>query len=116
MPVSWRIMNGLVYLESDEPATFEQWRRAVEGALADPGYQPGMGIIHDWRKHRTLLPSAEVLKRSDYLARNAARFGRTRWALLVDSNAGFGMGRMAETLTGPGAALRVFRDPIAAEA
>ena len=60
--------------------------------------------------------AAEVLRRSDYLARNAPRFGRTRWALLVDSNASFGMGRMAETLMGPGAALRVFRDPVEAEA
>ncbi len=116
MPVSWRIMNGLVYLESDEAATFEEWRGAVEGAIADPAFQPGMGIIHDWRKHRTLLPSAEVLKRSEYLARNAARFGRTRWALLVDTRAGYGMGRMAETLTGSGAALRVFRDAVEAEA
>jgi hypothetical protein len=116
MPVSWRIMNGLVYLESDEAATFEEWRDAVDAALADPAVRPGMGIIHDWRKHRTSLPSAEVKKRAEYVARNAARFGQTRWALLVDSSVGYGMGRMAEALTGLGAALRVFRDPVEAEA
>jgi hypothetical protein len=109
-------MNGLVYLESDEAATFEEWRGAIDCAWADPAFRPGMGIIHDWRKLRNVLPSAEVVKRSEYLAHNAARFGRTRWALVVDNNAGFGMGRMAETLTGSGAALRVFRDPVEAEA
>jgi hypothetical protein len=75
-----------------------------------------MGIVHDWRKHRTALSSAEVARRSAYLAHNAARFGKTRWALLVDNNAGFGMGRMAETLTGSGTGLRVFRDLVEAEA
>ena len=116
MPVSWQIVDGLVHLESDEAATFEEWRDAVDAALADPAWRPGMGILHDWRKHRTSLPSAEVAKRSAYLAHNAARFGQTRWALLVDSSASFGMGRMAETLTGAGTRLRVFRDPVEAEA
>jgi hypothetical protein len=75
-----------------------------------------MGIIHDWRKHATALSSSEVTKRSAYLAQNAPRFGGTRWALLVGNNAGYGMGRMAETLTGSGTGLRVFRDPVEAEA
>ena len=116
MPVSWQIRNGLVRLESDEAATFEEWRDAVDAAIADPAFRAGMGIIHDWRKHANALPTAEVSKRSEYLARNAARFGRTRWALLVDNSVGYGMGRMAETLTGSGAVVRVFRDPVEAEA
>ena len=109
-------MNGLVHLESDEGATFEEWRDAVDAALADPAFRPGMGIVHDWRKHASPLPTAEVKERSEYLARNAERFGRTRWALLVDNSASFGMGRMAQTLTGSGTGLRVFRDPVEAEA
>lgn len=115
MPVSWRITNGLVHLESSEGATFEEWRDAVDAAWADPAFRPEMGIVHDWRKLRAGLPTAEVEKRSDYLASNAARFGRTRWALLVDSPVAYGMGRMAETLTGTGTGLRVFRDPAEAE-
>jgi hypothetical protein len=116
MSVSWRIADGLVWLESDEAATFEEWRGALEAALADPEFRAGMGVLHDWRRHRGVMPSAEVLKRSEYLARNAARFQRIRWAVVVASNAGFGLGRMAEVLTEPGAALRVFRDPVEAEA
>jgi hypothetical protein len=116
VPVSWRIANGLVHLESSEGATFEEWRDAVDAAWADPAFRDGMGIVHDWRKLRAGLPTPEVEKRSEYLAANAARFGRTRWALLVDSAAAYGMGRMAETLTGTGTGLRVFRDPAEAEA
>ncbi len=116
MPVSWRITNGLVHLESDEAATFDEWHAAVEAALADPAFRPGMGILHDWRKHRGVPPAAEVLRRSEYLARNAAPFDRMRWALLVATNAGYGLGRMAEVLTEPGVRLRVFRDPAEAEA
>ena len=115
MPVSWRISNGLVYLESSEGATFEEWRDAVDAAWSAPDFQAGMGIVHDWRKLRAGLPTAEVEKRSDYLVNNAARFGRTRWALLVDNTVAFGMGRMAETLTGSGTGLRVFRDPVEAD-
>jgi hypothetical protein len=116
VPVSWRIFEDVVYLESDEGATFEEWRDAIDAAWADPAFQAGMGIVHDWRKLRTALPTAEVEKRSDYLARNAARFGRTRWALVVDSTSGYGMGRMAETLAGSGAVVRVFRNHGEAEA
>ena len=116
LPISWRIFEGIVYLESDEATTFEEWRDAVGAAISDPAFRPGMGIIHDWRKHATALSSAEVTRRSAYLAQNAARFGRTRWALLVDNSAGYGMGRMKEALTGSGTELRVFRDPVDAEA
>ena len=116
VPVSWRIVNGLVYLESTQGATFEEWRDAVDFALADPAYQVGMGILHDWRRLQTALPTAEVVRRSQYLAKSAARFGRTRWALVVDTSAAYGMGRMAEALTGSGTGLRVFRDPAEAEA
>lgn len=116
MPVSWRIVDGLVFLESTKAATFEEWRDAVDCALADDAFQVGMGIVHDWRQLETALPTAEVVKRSQYLASNADRFGRTRWALVVDTTTAYGMGRMAETLTGSGTGLRVFRDPAEAEA
>src|SRR5260221_1038831 len=115
MPVLWRFTSGLVYLESSEGATFEEWRDAIDAVWADPAFEPGMGIVHDWRKLRAGLPTAEVEKRSEYLAANAAPFGRTRWALLVDSPVAYGMGRMAETLTGTGNGLRVFPDPAQAE-
>lgn len=117
MPVSWRIENGLVWLESTEPSAFEEWRAAVEGFLAHPDYRPGMGAIHDWRQHQSGLPTGEIRARSHYIVRNAAIFGTMRWALVAPADVAYGMGRMAETLTAAHPLeLRTFRDMAAAEA
>lgn len=117
MPVLWRIENDLVRIESSEPSAFEEWRAAVEGFLAHPDYRPGMGAVHDWRGHRNGLPASEIRVRSHYLVRNAAAFGRMRWALVAPADVAYGMGRMAETLTAaPLLELRAFRDMVEAEA
>jgi hypothetical protein len=42
MPVSWRISQRVVFLESTGKPTFAEWRAAVDAFLADPDYAPGM--------------------------------------------------------------------------
>jgi hypothetical protein len=117
MPVRFGIHDGLVRLESDEPSSFAEWAAAVEGFLVHPDYRRGMGAIHDWRRHRQGLPREEIRARSAFLTANAHRFGAMRWALIAPADAAYGMGRMAEVLTGaPLLELRVFRDPEEAEA
>lgn len=113
MPVSWRISHGLIWLESDEAATFEEWQSAIEAALAHPDHRPGMGVIHDWRRLRAAPSTDEIRARARY----GATLGPIRWALVVPGDASYGMGRMAEILTEQHAIeLRTFRDLAEAEA
>ncbi len=116
MPISWRIANGVVLLESAETATFREWCEALKGFLADPDYRPGMGVIHDWRRLLTASPSTEIMARAEYVTEIPAMKG-TRWALIVAGTVTYGMGRMAEILMETSSVeLRVFRDMAEAEA
>jgi len=113
MPISWRIADGLVWLESDGNVPFEEWRAAVEAALAHPDYRPGMGVVHDWRSLKWAPSTNEIGARARY----GATLGPIRWALVVPNDVGYGMGRMAEILTDePPIQLRTFRDIKDAEA
>lgn len=113
MPVSWRISDGLLWLESDGVASFEEWREAVEAALRHPDHRPGLGVVHDWRRLRVAPEAEQLHARASY----AGRLGARRWAVVVDGRAGYGMGRMAEILTEPKPVeLRVFQDIGEAEA
>lgn len=113
MPISWRISDGLVRLESHGDVAFDEWKAAVDAALAHPDHRPGMGVLHDWRGMRTSPSTAEIEARARY----GAGLGPIRWALVVPSDVGYGMGRMAEILTErPPIELRTFRDLGEAEA
>lgn len=116
VPISSRIANGVVLLESAETATFTEWCEAFKGFLADPDYRPSMGVIHDWRRLLTAPPSTEIMARAEYVTEIPAMKG-TRWALIVAGTAAYGMGRMAEILMETSSVeLRVFRDMAEAEA
>jgi hypothetical protein len=113
MPISWRVCEGFVRLESDGEVAFTEWRAAVDAALAHPDYRPGMGILHDWRRLRGAPSPEEIWRRADH----GAQLGPIRWALVAPTTVAYGMGRMAEFLTEELAIeLRVFRDIAEAEA
>jgi hypothetical protein len=113
MPISWRVADGLVWLESEGLVPFEEWRAAVDAALKHPDYRPGMGVLHDWRGLHEPPEAADIRSRAEY----GAKLGRIRWALVVSSDVGYGMGRMAEILTEtPLIELRAFKDIAEAEA
>jgi len=120
MPVSWRISKGIVFLESDEEAIFEEWRLSLEGALTSSDYRPGMGLVHDIRRMGRVPAAAEVLARVYFLARQMRIYGIKRWAIVATGGAAYGMGRIGEAIVddGPNAELqfRVFRDLAEAEA
>jgi hypothetical protein len=112
MPVSWRISKGIVWLESAEPVTFDEWKAAIEGALSDKGYQPGMGILHDQRRLKHGPSIEEGRARVNFVASRRIR----KWAVLADSPDGYGMARVGQALSEQTAtAIRAFRDPVEAE-
>jgi hypothetical protein len=112
MSVSWRI-DGAVLLESDEKATLEEWKAAVDAALRAPAFERGMAVVHDLRRMFRVPSPQEAQERVDFLARRSQAFGIRRWAIVVAGTAQFGMGRMAEFLSdgAPGVDFRVFREP-----
>jgi hypothetical protein len=117
MPISWRIVDGVVFLKSIGSATFEEWRAAVEGFLAHPDHKPGMGVVHDWRGLGEAPLPSDIRTRADYVKRHASSLARPRWALVVTEGVNYGMGRMAEGLVdGSSVELRAFRDLAEAEA
>jgi hypothetical protein len=115
MPATVTFLDAFVRLETDDDVTFAEWRAAAEGILANPRYRRGMGVLHDWRRRTRALDAAEIEARSSHLV--GSRFAPMRWALLVERAVDFGMGRMAEALLDASAIeLRVFQDPVEAEA
>jgi hypothetical protein len=112
MPVSWHFSDGILFVESDEQATLDEWKAAIDGALANSDYEPGMGVLHDTRltKH---FPSIEEAKERVAFVQ---RCGIRRWAVLAGSQLGYGLGRMGEGLSsGTSTQVRAFKDPAEAE-
>jgi hypothetical protein len=117
VPVSWRIAEDLVRIESDDPVTFEEWRSAVDGFSADPAFHPGMGVIHDWRSRTVTVTTVEIERRADYLIARTRSHGSIRWAVVVHRDVDFGMARVGEALVADARSIdfAVFRDVTAAE-
>jgi hypothetical protein len=110
VPVSWQITNGLVQLESDEAATFEEWREATQRALASSSYRPGMGLVHDQRRVVRVPLAGEIEARAYYAAGQMRAHAVRRWALVVKGDAAFGMGRMGEALANDTVEFRAFME------
>jgi hypothetical protein len=118
VPVSWTITDGIVRLESDDAATLDDWRATVDAFRRHADYRTGMGVINDWRKRARAITAQDAQARTSYMVQYGAAFGPTRWAVVVSRDVDFGMARVEEApLEGvPNITLRVFRDPIEAEA
>jgi hypothetical protein len=114
VPVKWRI-EGVVLLESDAEATFEEWVAALHEAFNDDAFRRGMGVVHDTRQLTRLLHSNEVSRRIAFVAQWMAKTGATRWAVVVPGRGvEYGMARMGEAFADHEAvAFRVFQDDLA---
>jgi hypothetical protein len=117
MPVSWRLADGLVRLESDDPVTIDEWRSAVDGFSSHPDYRHGMSVIHDRRRRSTVVTTKEIRERAEFLTSRAGSLGSTRWAIVAVRDVDFGMARLEEALLGrvPSVDFALFRDPATAE-
>ena len=125
MAISWEIKGGLVWVESIGDSGVDERISTIDAILEDPAYRSGMGLIYDVRRRTSVPEAVEVQQTVSYLASRGKEIGRSRWALVVNTEAGFGMGRMAGALLestsatrAPGSMLtgRVFRDLADAEA
>jgi hypothetical protein len=88
----------LVRLEYRESTTFEEWARVFEAGLRDPAHKPGFNVLLDRRRVNEVLPTVYIQRAVDFIDRHAEMLGRCRMALVVGSQAMYGVGRMAETL------------------
>ena len=113
MPVSWRIAEGCALLESDEMATLDEWKGAVDAALRARDFKRGMAVVHDLRRMFRVPTPDEARARLAFLVSRSREFGVSRWAIVVAGTAHYGMGRMAEFLSEDERAVefQVFREP-----
>lgn len=101
-----------VTLTSHGDPTTEQWRAALEAAVADPEFQPGFGFLSDRRAVSEPPSSSFVREAARYLSERSDVFAGARWAVLVDTAVGYGMARMgqAHVSDGLGMEVEIFRD------
>jgi hypothetical protein len=111
MPVSWRIAEGVVFLESDEAATFDEWKDAVGAALPVARTECVDAVVHDLRQMARVPSLREANARVQVLVQQSKTFGITRWASVVSGPENLGMGQTAEMLgAGELVEFRVFED------
>ena len=116
MPVSWRILDGLVVFDDgDVAATRDEWRAALENALTSSDYRSDMGFVYDLRPRSRMEPATEVLQHVHFLSKEMKARAIKRWAVVAQGGAHYGMARMGETLGG-GRQFRGFREMAEAEA
>jgi hypothetical protein len=74
--------------------SLERWRRTMVEVFADPRFQPGFAVLVDCRT-ATLAPlTSDVFGVVDFLSSRRTELAQTRWAVVVEEPAGFGMARM----------------------
>lgn len=101
----------LVRLEYHEPTPFEEWAKVFEAGLRDPAHRPGFNVLLDRRLVNEVLPTTYIQRAVDFFDRHADILGRCRMALVVKSQAMYGVGRMAESLCeGTCVTFRVFTE------
>ena len=102
MAVTWRIGNDLLRIQSDKDATFEEWRGALDEALAHRDYRHGTPVLHDLSRIKREPSAAETKERVEVMMSRAKVYGFKRWASVVTGPATFGMTRMAQAFASGG--------------
>jgi hypothetical protein len=119
MSVSWRLEAGLLCLESDERATFDGWRTAVEAGLraACDSNAGVVAVVHDLRRMARVPSLREANARVAWLVKQSRAYGVRRWASVVRGLDNLAMAQTAE-MAGAGQAVefRVFEDLAEAQA
>lgn len=115
MPISWRLFEGVVFLESGEEETLAEWQAAVRSALFG---RANLRMLHDARRRMRTPDVAEVKARLSFLIARVEMHRLGRCALVVGNQANYGLGRMAEALveTNPALDFRVFMEMAEAKA
>jgi hypothetical protein len=96
MPLAYDIdTTSRIVLLTCGNTSLDAWRRCMREVLADPQFRSGSGFLVDCRT-ATLAPEiADVRGVVDFLSAHSPALGRSRWAVVVEQPAGYGMARMA---------------------
>ena len=119
MSVEYRIdqERSLVRLEVLDPLDLEQIAETVQRLLSDPKLRPGLNFLSDHSKLQSTATTDLVKSTPPLLVRLSERLGPFRCALVVPSEASYGMARMAGVLAESSPAeVRAFRSLEEAEA
>ena len=95
---------------SDSP--IEEYEAVLAAIFRSPLFQPGFGFLIDRRRFES-PPAAFVRRLIEFLNQNRRSLAGARWAVVVESPAGYGMGRMGQMLaegSGDAVTVCVFRD------
>jgi hypothetical protein len=97
--------------------SFAELREAVDEAVEDPKFEPGMNFLWDHEPNRSNTASIQYLRRTlHYLQLLAEGIGPHSWAIVGHTAAEFGRGRVLEAMSdGTNVTIRAFRSCEAAE-
>ena len=90
----------------------EEYEAVLTAIFCSPLFQPGFAFLIDRRRFES-PPAAFVRRLIEFLNQNRRSLAGARWAVVVESPAGYGMGRMGQMLaegTGDAVTVCVFRD------
>jgi hypothetical protein len=98
--------------------SFAELREAVDQAVEDPKFVPGMNFLWDHEPARSNTASIQYLRRTlHYLQLLAEGIGPHSWAIVGHTAAEFGRGRVLEAMSdGTNVTIRAFRSCEDAEA
>jgi len=95
MPVVVRIdkQQGLVFRKATGTISVEELLASFLSVLQHPDYRSGMSSLNDLREVTVSSYSPQVKKIAEFLKNHSEQTGAARAALVVSSDAMFGMGR-----------------------
>ena len=103
--------RGFVLIEAIGEVTLEDELPVYAEMLAHPGYKPGMPILLDNRRRKSVSDSAHIRRIKGEAESVAERLGGARCAVVVAADAQFGMARMYQLMAEGGPLrIRVFRE------
>ena len=115
MKYALKIYKDLVYAEvvGQGKATVDDFKQITHELISHPLFVFGINFLHDYRDiYVGHLTVDEVKSIADMVSSNRKVLGNGRWAILVNNDLNFGMGRMWEILVSDDVELeiRVFKD------
>jgi hypothetical protein len=119
MPVSWAhdLAGQRTIVTLTDPYSFQEWEETVAAMIAARACEPRGHFLVDRRQ--SAPPTTEFVRRmSETFVEHVVTIGRARVAVVVDSEAGFGMARMSQLLAEaqtPAVTIRAFRSYTEAE-
>jgi hypothetical protein len=88
---------GLVRIRYLGEPSFDEWAECMRAIVGDPRFRPGFSFLSD-RRGIPALSTGFVRLCVDFLSGYSEEVGGSRWAVVIDSPAAYGMMRVAQVL------------------